>query len=324
MRVGTMALAETAQLDWLQRLGFRSFEWVRFDTSPAGPRQEIWQPFVDELAAAIQERGLRISAIAAFYRNPLDPRQTEYGRAAIQRAIAVAARLSVKTVTAFAGGVIETDFNERGGNPVYRPLENSLPQLLAFWEPLAQLAADHGVRIGFENCPQSPSRLPIMGYNFMGQPAHWERLFDATRCGNLGLEWDPSHLICQFIDPVFNIQKFGSRIFHVHAKDAYINRRLMDVYGVCHPGVLEHRFPGLGQANWPEIIHALLRIGYDSDLTIEGRHDPVYRDHVDAPEATKAPGKPDPLAGAKLEDTGILIAKRLLEQYIPDESERRN
>jgi len=43
--------------------------------------------------------------------------------------------------------------------------------------------------------------------------------------------------------------------------------------------VAEHRFPGLGQANWAQIVHALLRAGYDSDLNIEGWHDPVYRDH---------------------------------------------
>lgn len=314
-----MALAETAQLDWVKRLGFRSFEWVRFDTSPAGPKQVVWEPFIDEFTAAIQTRGLRLSAIAAFYRNPLDPRQTEYGRAVIERAIAVAARMRVKTITAFAGGVIQTELNERGGNPVYKPLENSLPQLLAFWEPLAKVAADHGVRIAFENCPQSPSRLPIMGYNFMGQPALWERLFDATRCENLGLEWDPSHLLCQLIDPVPNIHKFGQRIFHVHAKDAFIDHHLTSVYGIAHPGVLEHRLPGFGQANWPEIIHALLRADYDSDLTIEGRHDPVFRDHSALPDGTKPDGQAAPLAGQQLEETGLLIAKRLLEQYVPPE-----
>ena len=80
-----------------------------------------------------------------------------------------------------------------------------------------------------------------MHYNMLGQPAMWERFFDACHAENVGIEWDASHLICQFIDPVTNIHKFGSRIFHVHAKDAYINRRLLEVYGICHPGVAEHR-----------------------------------------------------------------------------------
>jgi sugar phosphate isomerase/epimerase len=50
---------------------------------------------------------------------------------------------------------------------------------------------------------------------------------------------DPSHLICQLIDPVQTIHRFGSRIFHVHAKDAYIDPALMERYGICHPGVSE-------------------------------------------------------------------------------------
>ena len=96
-----------------------------------------------------------------------------------------------------------------------------------------------------------------MHYNIMGQPALWERFFSATKCDNLGLEWDPSHLLCQFIDPVANLRRFGARVFHAHAKDAFIDRSLLETYGPCHPGVAEHRFPGLGQADWPEIIRAL-------------------------------------------------------------------
>jgi sugar phosphate isomerase/epimerase len=192
---------------------------------------------------------------------------------------------------------------------VYKPFENYLPRLLEFWEPLAGFAAEHSVRIAFEHCPQGAYHLPVMHYNMLGQPAMWERLFNATRSENIGIEWDPSHLICQFIDPVANIHKFGRKIFHVHAKDALIDRPLLDLYGICHPGVAEHRFPGLGQANWAEIIHALVRAGYDSDLNIEGNHDPVFRDHE--------PRDGTPLAGRQLEEAGLLIARRTLEQYLP-------
>ena len=159
-----------------------------------------------------------------------------------------------------------------------------------------------------------------MHYNMLGQPAMWERLFNATQCENLGIEWDASHLMCQFIDPIANIHKFGARIFHVHAKDAYINRPLLETYGICHPGVAEHRFPGLGQANWAEIIHALLRAGYDSDLNVEGWHDPVYRDHNrEQPADVKAQGI-NRQAGQNLEEAGLLIAKRTLENFVPAET----
>ena len=313
MRIGLLTDANFERLEWAAKNGFGSFEWMRFEESPAGPANADWKPFAEQLAAQAKSLGLRISAIGAQYRNPLDPPQTERSRATFLRAIEVAAHIGVRTVAGFPGAVIETILNSRGGNPVYKPFENYLPGLLEFWEPIARIAADKGVRIAFEHCPSGVYNLPVLGFNMLAQPAMWERLFNETKCSNLGLEWDPSHLICQFVDPVENLRKYASRIFHVHAKDAFVNRPLLEVYGICHPGVTEHRFPGLGQANWAKIIHALLRVGYDSDVNIEGWHDPVYRDHEPDPTGR------NPLAGQKLEQTGLLIAKRTLERFVPKE-----
>jgi sugar phosphate isomerase/epimerase len=299
MRVGVLCRED--ELEWAQKLGFRSMHWMRFAESPAAPPHDDWKALAEKFAGEAKDRHIRISAIGAFYQNPLDPKQTDPARAILRRAIDLAAHIGVKTVSGFAGAVIELEMNERGGNPLYKPFEDYLPQILAFWEPLARHAAGRGVRIAFENCPQGVWHLPVMHYNIMGQPAMWERLFNQTQCENIGLEWDAAHLLCQFIDPVANIQKFGGRIFHVHAKDAYINRPLLETYGICHPGVAEHRFPGLGHANWAEIVHALLRAGYDSDINIEGWHDPVYRNHDGGPQ---------------LEEAGLLIAKKTLEPYV--------
>ncbi len=309
MRIGFLTDPGIGQLDWAQQNGFRSFQWNRFESSFAAPPNDEWQGEAGRFADEAKSRGLRISAIGTHYRNPLDPAQSEFARSVFHRAIEVAARIGVKTVAGFPGAVIELETNPKGLNPVYQPFENFLPRVVAFWEPIAKYAADHGVRLAFEHCPQGPFHLPIMHYNLLGQPAMWERFFNATKCENIGLEWDASHLICQFIDPVANIHKFGARIFHVHAKDAFINRPLLETYGICHPGVAEHRFPGFGQANWAEIIHALLRAGYDSDLNLEGWHDPVLRDH--------ATDSGDPLAGQNLERSGLLLAKRWLEQFVP-------
>jgi sugar phosphate isomerase/epimerase len=300
MRIGMLS-GSAAEFAFLQRLGFTSTQWMRFAESPAAPPHDDWQGFATDFQARAAARGIRLSAIGAYYRNPLDPKQTELARAIFQRAIEVAAHLGVKTVSGFAGAVIEVEINARGGNPVYKPFQDYLGHLLDFWEPLAAFAADRGIRIAFENSPQGAWSLPVMHYNFMAQPSLWEQFFNETKWENLGLEWDPSHLICQFIDPIANLRKFSSRIFHVHAKDAFINRPLLGTYGICHPGVAEHRFPGMGQANWAEIVHELLRIGYDSDLNIEGWHDPVYRNHPN---------------GLQLEETGLVIARQTLAPYV--------
>jgi len=311
MRIGFTTDAEIEYLDFAKQHGFGSIAWMRFERSFAAPGKARWREDTLQFAAEAKSRQLRISSIGAFYQNALDPAQSEAALAIFHRAIDVAALIGVKTVGGFPGAIIHTTIHPRGGNPVYAPFENFIPQMVAFWEPLAKYAADHGVRLAFEHSPQGVFRLPVMHYNAFGQPAIWERFFNATNCENIGIEWDAAHLVCQFIDPVENIRKFGSRIFHVHAKDALINQPLLQTYGICHPGVAEHRLPGFGQSNWEEIIRALLRAEYDSDLNIEGWHDPVFKDHpADAPT---------PLAGQKLEREGWLRAKSHLEQFVPRE-----
>ncbi len=319
MRIGFLADSDLARLDWARANGFGSIQWNRFESSPAGPDAAGWKEFALQFSAEARSRNIRISSIGALYKNPLDPSQSDYARKTFLRAIEVASMIGVKTVAGFPGAVIELTLNPKGNNPVYQPFEGFMPRLLEFWEPIARIAADKGVRIAFEHCPMGRYHLPVMGFNMLSQPAMWERLFNETRCENLGIEWDAAHLICQLIDPVENVRRFGSKVFHVHAKDAYINQNLMRVYGICHDGVAEHRMPGLGQANWAEIIHELLRAGYDSDLNIEGWHDPVYRDHPPVKEGDL--GR-NPLSGLRLEETGLLIAKRTLQQFVPAEITR--
>jgi sugar phosphate isomerase/epimerase len=309
MKIGFTNDAEVELLDWAQQHGFESFAWMRFDQSFAAPGQPNWREAAQRFADEAKARNIRISALGAYYRNPLDPKQTALAKEMWQRAIDVAALVGVRTVSGFPGAMIESSISPRGGQPVVTPLENFIPQIVAFWEPIANHAAAHGVRIAFEPAPQGIFHLPVMNYNLFGQPANWERFFNATKCENIGLEWDAAHLVCQFIDPVANLRKFGAKVFHVHAKDALINRALLETYGVCHPGVAEHRLPGFGESDWGQIIHELRRAGYDSDLNIEGYHDPVFRDH---PADAKSP-----LAGQQLEREGWLRAKRHLELFLP-------
>jgi sugar phosphate isomerase/epimerase len=317
MRIGIITDANEERLDWARDQGFKSIGWNRFEISPACVDEKDWQSPAREFADVVKSRGLRISTIGALYKNPLDPEQSDYARKVFLRAIEVAALIGVNTVSGFPGAVIEFERHPKGNNLIYKPFENFLPQFLQFWEPIARRAAEVGVRLAFEHCPMAPFHLPVMSYNMLSRPSMWERLFDATSCENIGIEWDASHLMCQFVDPVENIHKFGERIFHVHAKDAFINHRLLQIYGICHEGVAEHRFPGFGQGSWSEIVHALLRAGYDSDLNIEGWHDPVFRDHDVAPPADIHIAGTNRQSGQKLEEAGLILAHRHLAQFVP-------
>ncbi len=301
MRLGMLARAEESELTLLKALGLRCFQWVRFGQSPSAAVGSDWRSEAEQARELWSGFGIRCSAIAAHYANPLDPTQREECQRLFRRAIEVAAHLAIPVVSAFPGAVINPVVNPRGGNPVYQSTTADIPKLLEFWGPLAQQAEQAGVRIAFEHCPQGLHHLSVMGYNFFGQPAMWEAFFNDCPYSNIGIEWDAAHLICQGIDPLENLRMFGSKVFHVHAKDAWIDQSLMNRYGICHPGVAEHRFPGLGQSDWAQILHHLIRSGYTHDLNIEGWHDPVYRDH---------PG------GLQLETTGMLIARKTLEPLL--------
>ena len=154
MRIGFLTDATVAALDLAKQHGFGSISWVAFDRSFAGPEKERWREEAQRFAAEAKARDIRISAIGALYKNPLDPAQTDYAPVVFHRAIEVAALIGVRTVSGFPGAVIEVTTNERGGNPIYQPGEKSLPRLLEFWEPIARYAADKGVRLAFEHCPQ--------------------------------------------------------------------------------------------------------------------------------------------------------------------------
>src|SRR5439155_320034 len=79
----------------------------------AGPGKERWCEDAERFAAEAKARNIRISAIGALYQNPLDPAQTDYARTVFHRAIDVSALIGVKTVSGFAGAVIETTLNTR-------------------------------------------------------------------------------------------------------------------------------------------------------------------------------------------------------------------
>ena len=105
MRVGVLARGEIGQLDWAQRLGFRSIEWVRFDASLAGPQHVEWKPYAEQILAEARARDLRVSAIGALYGNPLDPPQTDFARATFRRPRAISPRRSASMFPSIASRI---------------------------------------------------------------------------------------------------------------------------------------------------------------------------------------------------------------------------
>ena len=109
----------------------------------------------------------------------------------------------------------------------------------------------------------------------------------------LGFTFDPSHFLCQGLDPVEFLRRFPDRIYHVHIKDAVLNLNgrnslwcSLSSFGRSTRRGFDYRSPGRGGVNWEAIIRALNDIGYAGPLTVECKDPGMQRDQS-AEEACK-------------------------------------
>jgi sugar phosphate isomerase/epimerase len=221
----------------------------------------LTQSQADDALALLRSAGVGLSALG-YYPNPLSPKadEAELAVAHLRQVIAAAPKLGLNTVNTFIG----RDWT--------RSVDENWPRCLETWQPLLAFAADHGVRIGIEHCPMLFSRDEWPGgKNLATSPAIWRRLFSDLRADNLGLNYDPSHMIWQHMDYLKPLREFKDRLFHVHAKDVRIDRHRLDDVGIlAHP--LEYhvpKLPGLGDVQWGEFFSVLTDVGYRGPVCVE-------------------------------------------------------
>ncbi len=211
-------------------------------------------------AEIIGSSDLRISGIG-LYCNPL---QQEEQRKELEYCIDYAHLFGAGLVGTFAGAL-------EGAS-----VEEALPKYKEIFGELARRAEAGNVKIGIENCPMYGfwyRNTCNIGYC----PKAWEMMFDAVNSDFIGLEWEPSHQLEQFIDPMEQLKEWMPKIVHIHGKDAVIDWKYIRKYGAWFGSDYScHRFPGLGDSDWKQIIALLKEGGYEGDIAIEGFHDPVY------------------------------------------------
>jgi len=225
------------------------------------------KPKAKEIRKMLDGYGLTVSSLA-YYPNPLHPEadHRETVIAHLKKVIEGAALLEVPVVGTFVG----KDKN--------KTVPQNLEDYAKIWPPIVKFAKDHGVKIAIENCPMifSYDEWPG-GNNLASTPAIWRKMWEIIPDDNFGLNLDPSHLVLQMIDYERVIREFGSKIFHVHAKDLHI-----DLEGLYNNGVLSQgmgwqipRLPGLGDMDWRKFFAALTAARYDYVVSIE-HEDRVY------------------------------------------------
>ena len=247
---------------WLAPLVEAGFECValNFHMSLGGTDLHA---LAEQVMPYLREKGVRVATIG-YYCNPIE--NTEQ-RKTLESVIDAAPLFGAPMVSTFAGAY--------EGEPV----EKAIPKFGEVFRELGKRAADNGLKIAIENCPMDGTWQRAT-CNIAFHPKAWEMMFEAVPEQNVGLEWEPGHQSIQLIDPVSQLREWigTGRILHMHGKDCTTDWDAVRRYGVLGAvPFAKQRTPGFGDTDWRQILSILREGGYESDICVEGFHDPVYR-----------------------------------------------
>lgn len=187
----------------------------------------------------------------------------------LQDRIRLAGRLGIPKIVTSTGidKSVEEGVYDRA-DAIRKTPVRSLDAFEKAFKPLVTMAEDQGVKLAFENCP-------LMG-NIAISPVMWRLIFERFPTKAVGLAYDPSHLVWQFIDPYQPIREFAPRILHVHAKDTRVDQDKLKASGFLTDfSWWSYCIPGRGLIDWPRLLEELRIAGFDGTISLE-HEDPDY------------------------------------------------
>ncbi|MEQ1769639.1 MAG: sugar phosphate isomerase/epimerase [Devosia sp.] len=259
-----------AVADWAASAGFTALEIACWPKASGATRRYAGTSHIDvavlngsqaeDIVATLKGKGLTISALG-YYPNPLHPDLSHRAEVVshLKAVINAASMMGLPFINTFMGGNAALN------------IEDNWKEAERVWPDIVTYGRDKGVKIAFENCPMlfSYSEWPG-GHNIAYSPRIWRRILEAWG-GDVGMNYDPSHLVWQMIDGSRFIKEFGPHMLHAHAKDLMIDRDGLYEYGTMSGGIgwQVPRVPGLGEVDWNVFFSGLYRAGYDGPVIIE-------------------------------------------------------
>lgn len=245
---------------------------------------------IAKVKAVLARTGIVISSLGATVNHTdSDPEARKRTNDFFASVIEAAGKLGVKYIGTASGKMKDKRLNEQVDEIVRVYQEKYFP-----------LCQKHGVRILWEPWAGGP--------NIATGPAGYEVLFKAF--GDVpfvGLQYDPSHLQWQMMDPVQCARDYVDKIHDVHLKDTEILWPVVRKYGiqpVNNARWWRFRLPGFGSVDWKGFFNVLAEAGYSGGLNIEHEDElygwpPRQRDYS---EEIK---------------TGFRVTHNFLKQYVP-------
>ncbi|NTU63423.1 MAG: sugar phosphate isomerase/epimerase [Chloroflexi bacterium] len=191
-----------------------------------------------------------------------------------------AAKFGAKVVTGFTGSKI---WHTLAGFPPVSPemIEDGFKDFADRWNPIIDVFDEVGVKFGLEVHPSE------IAFDFWTT----HRVLEAIgRRPGFGINFDPSHLYWQMMDPVEFVHAYGDRIYHMHVKESVRNLNGRNGILASHLPFGDYRrgwdfvSPGRGGVPFEPIFRALNTVGYKGPLSIEWEDNGMNREQG-APEA---------------------------------------
>lgn len=246
---------------------------------------------IEAVRTTVEKLGIHVSALQVTQNHiDADPDKRADHNAEFVKAIELAGKLGVPYIGTASG-------KDRS-----KPFQQQVDEIVrVYTEKYFPACERNRVRILWEPWPEGP--------NLATSPVGFEALFKGF--GNspyVGLQYDPSHLVRQFMDPIQTARDFAGKIYDVHLKDTEILWPILRAGGITpvnDASWWRYRIPGLGSINWAQFFSVLQGAGYSGAMSVE-HEDPLYG-------ADDNPG-PDFSSDYKV---GFMMAKRYLSQFVP-------
>ena len=260
-KLGVLGQFSDANLEFVKAEGFTSME-LRLD-----PRR-LDDAAIETIKDKIQKSGIYVSSLdlGGNHIDP-DPAKRETQNQYAMKMIELCGKLGVP----YTGGA--------SGNNKGATLAQQVDDIVSVYtEKYFPLCEKYKVRILWEPYAGGP--------NIATGPVGWEALFKAfNNSPYVGLQFDPSHLVWQFMDPVQAARDFADQIFDVHLKDTEI------LWHVVHRAGIEpvdnrkwwrFRVPGYGSMDWKGFFSVLAENGYSGAMNIENEDQFYYPNYSGA------------------------------------------
>ena len=191
-----------------------------------------------------------------------------------------AAAFGVKVVNGFTGSPI---WHVLAMFPPVPPemIENGYKEFADRFNPVLDVFDDAGVKFALEVHPGE------IAYDFWSTKATLKALNNRPA---FGINYDPSHLYWQMLDPVEFVYEFGDKIYNMHVKESVRNLNGRNGVLGSHLFFGDHRrgwdfvSPGRGGVPFERVFRALNDVGYTGPLSVEWEDNGMNRDQG-APEA---------------------------------------